>query len=148
VAALDAAHVASVLSDGGHVAVAVDGHDHELGPDDLLLAMQPLEGYQLEREGSHAVALELALDAELRGEGLAREVVRVVQEARKRAGLEVSDRIALTLGGDAALLDAARAFEPYVTGEVLAIEVSYEGDGRGEPSTIEGRELRVSVQRV
>ncbi len=44
---------------GAPVAIAVDGHDHELGPDDLSLAMQPLAGYQLEREGSHAVALEL-----------------------------------------------------------------------------------------
>jgi isoleucyl-tRNA synthetase len=57
--------------------------------DDLLLAMQPLDGYQLEREGSHAVALELELDDELRREGLAREVVHAVQNARKAAGLEV-----------------------------------------------------------
>ena len=71
-----------------------------------------------------------------------------MQETRKRAGLEVSDRIALTLGGDAALLEAARAFEPYVTREVLAIEVSYDGDGRGEAATIEGRELRVVVERA
>ena len=77
--------------------------------------MSPLEGYQLEREGSHAVALELALDDDLRREGLAREVVHAVQNARKAAGLAVEDRIALTLGGDAELLDAARAHEPYLT---------------------------------
>ena len=69
------------------VGISVDGHDHELGADDLLLAMQPLEGYQLEREGSHAVALELELDDELRREGLAREIVHAVQNARKAAGL-------------------------------------------------------------
>src|SRR5215216_836782 len=56
VAALDAAQVAAALRDGGHVGISVNGHDHELGPDDVTLAMQPLEGYQLEREGSHAVA--------------------------------------------------------------------------------------------
>ena len=93
-------------------------------------AMQPLEGYQLEREGTHAVALELALDEELRREGLAREVVRAIQEARKRAGLEVSDRIALTLGGDDELLDAARAHEPYVAGETLRRRVAYDGVAR------------------
>ena len=71
----------------GGSAINVDGHDHELGPDDLTLAMQPLDGYQLEREGSHAVALELELDEELRREGLAREVVHAVQNARKAAGL-------------------------------------------------------------
>ena len=94
VAALDAAHVAATLRRGGRVGVNIDGHEHELGSDDLLLAMRPLEGYQLEREGSHAVALELAIDDELRREGLAREVVHAVQGARKAAGLAVEDRIA------------------------------------------------------
>ena len=93
-----------------------------------MLALAPLDGYQLEREGSHAVALELALDEELRREGLAREVVHAVQNARKAAGLAVEDRIALTLGGDAELLDAARAHEAYVAGETLAVEVAYDGD--------------------
>ena len=96
--------------------------------------MQPLEGYQLEREGSHAVALELALDDELRREGLAREVVHAVQSARKAAGLEVEDRIALTLGGDDELLDAARAHEHYVTGETLATSrrLRRRGNGAGD----------------
>src|SRR4051794_8327660 len=148
VAALEPAHVAVALREERPIGIAIDGGEHSLGPDDLMLAMQPLEGYQLEREGSHAVALELTLDDELRREGLAREVVRAVQETRKRAGLEVSDRIVLRLGGDGELLDAARAHEPYVTGEVLAVEVSYDGDGRGESATIEGRELRVVVERA
>ncbi|HEY8638065.1 MAG TPA: isoleucine--tRNA ligase [Solirubrobacteraceae bacterium] len=150
VAALDAAHVAEALREGRTVGVNVDGHEHALGADDLQLAMAPLEGYQLEREGSHAVALELALDEELRREGLAREVVRAVQEQRKRVGLEVSDRIVLSLGGDEELLDAARAFEGYVTGETLAMSVSYEdgGDGASEAATIEGRELRITVERT
>ena len=116
VAALDPAHVAAALRDGRHVGVSVDGHDHDLGPDDLPLVMKPLEGYQLEREGSHAVALELELDDELRREGLAREVVHAVQNARKSAGLEVEDRIELRLGGDDELLAAAREYEGYVSG--------------------------------
>ena len=148
VGALDPAHVAAALREERPIGINLDGSEHQLHGEDLLLAMKPLDGYQVEREGAHAVALELALDEELRREGLAREVVRAVQETRKRAGLDVSDRIALTLGGDEALLDAARAFERYVTGEVLAVEISYDGDGRGEPSTIAGRELRVFVERV
>src|SRR3978361_716061 len=105
IAGLDPAHVAAALRDGRGVGIAVDGHDHQLGPDDLLLAMRPLDGYQLEREGSHAVALELELDDELRREGIAREVVHAVQNARKAAGLRVEDRIELALGGDDAPLE-------------------------------------------
>ena len=147
VAALDPAHVAAALRGDGQVAVNVGGDDHELSGEDLQLALQPLEGYQLEREGSHAVALELELDDELRREGLAREVVHAVQNARKAAGLAVEDRIELTLGGDAGLLDAARAFEPYVAGETLARAVAYAEDG-GEPVTIEGRPLTIAVERA
>ena len=94
--------------------------EHPLGADDVQLVLQPLEGYQVERSGSHAVALDLGLDDELRREGLAREVVHAVQNARKEAGLKVEDRIALALGGDDDLLDAVRAHEDYVTGETLA----------------------------
>jgi isoleucyl-tRNA synthetase len=148
VAALDPVRAAEALRAGQSVAVFIDGHDHELGPDDLQLAMAPLEGYQLEREGSHAVALELTLDEELRREGLAREVVHAVQNVRRVAGLEISDRIVLTLGGDDELLAAARAHEGYVSGEVLAVQVRYDANGRGDVASIEGRELRISVARA
>jgi isoleucyl-tRNA synthetase len=149
VASLDPAHVAGALRDGGRVGVNVDGHEHELDADDLLLALKPLEGYQLEREGSHAVALELELDEELRREGLAREVVHAVQNARKAAGLEVEDRIELVLGGDDELLDAARAHEGYLTGETLARAIVYDGaDAGGLDATIEGRPLTIAVRRA
>ena len=130
VAALDPAHVAAALRDGGRVAISIEGHDHELGADDLSLALQPLDGYQLEREGSHAVALDLQLDEELRREGLAREVVHAVQNARKGAGLQVEDRIELELGGDAELLAAARDHEAYLAQETLAVSVTFNGGGR------------------
>ena len=148
VAALEPAHVAAALREGRPVGVSIDGHDHDLGPDDLALVMKPLEGYQLEREGSHAVALELELDDELRREGLAREVVHAVQNARKSAGLEVEDRIELRLGGDDELLAAAREHEPYVSGEVLATSVAYDGWRRRRAATIEGRELRIALARA
>ena len=139
VAALEPGHVADALRDGGHVGIAVDGKDHELGADDLLLAMQPLEGYQLEREGSHAVALELELDDELRREGLAREIVHAIQNARKAGGLQVEDRIELALGGDAELLAAAREHEDYLAQETLAVSVAFDADGDATEATIEGR---------
>jgi isoleucyl-tRNA synthetase len=146
--ALDAGHVAAALRDGRTVGVNIDGHDHELTADDLLLGLQPLEGFQVEREGGHAVALDLAVDEPLRREGWAREVVRAVQNARKGAGLDVSDRIELALGGDTELLDAAREHEDYLAGEVLATAVRYDLDGQGESSRIDGLELRVAVARA
>ena len=93
------------------------------------------------------MALALELDDELRREGLAREIVHAVQNARRDAGLEVTDRIALTLGGDAELLDAARAHEAYLAGETLATAVAYDGAEADAKTEIEGRELRIAVER-
>jgi isoleucyl-tRNA synthetase len=147
--ALDGDRVAVALREGRTVGVNVDGHDHELTADDLLVGLQPLDGFQVEREGGHAVALDLAMDDELRREGWAREVVRAVQNARKDAGLEVSDRIALTLGGDGTLLEAVREHERYVAGEVLATAVTFDGNGdAGTEATIDGHRLTVTVSRV
>ncbi len=152
IASLDADHVAAALRGGRAVGIFIDGHDHELSAQDVQIVMAPLEGYQLEREGSHAVALELRLDGELRREGLAREVVHAVQNARKAAGLAVEDRIELLLSGDGELLEAAREHEAYLVGEVLAIAIAYDGTGGqisdGEIAQISGRELRISVTRA
>ncbi|HUJ33985.1 MAG TPA: isoleucine--tRNA ligase [Solirubrobacteraceae bacterium] len=146
VAGLDADQAAATLRGGGHVAISVNGADHELTADDLQVSMKPLEGYQVEREGSHAVALELEIDEELRIEGWAREIVRAIQRARQDAGLEVTDRIVLTVDGDEALIAAARAHQDYIAGETLALQVSYESlDGSIPPVDIDGRELRVVV---
>ena len=148
VEALDAAHVAQVLADGGQVGINVEGDEHTLGTDEITLALQPLEGYEVEAEAGHAVALQLELDDELRSEGLAREIVHAVQIARKDAGLEITDRIELTLGGDADLIEAARAHEEYVAGEVLATSLSFAEGDNGAGATIDGRELAISLNRV
>jgi isoleucyl-tRNA synthetase len=145
---LDASRAAAALRDGGEVHVAVDGKDHALGPDDVQLVLQPLEGYQVERSGTHAVALNLELDEELRREGLAREVVHAVQNARKEAGLEVEDRIELSLGGDEALLAAVTAHSDYVTGETLATSLELNGAPGAVPTEIEGRPLLIAVRRA
>jgi isoleucyl-tRNA synthetase len=148
VAALDPGGVAAAMREGRTIGISVDGHEHELGPDDLTLVLKPLEGYQVEREGSHAVALDLGIDDELRREGLAREVVRAVQNARKDAGLEVADRIALALGGDAELVAAVRAHEEYVAGETLALELSYDGGAAAIADVIDGLQLRIGVTKL
>jgi isoleucyl-tRNA synthetase len=145
IAALDPGHVAASLREGRTVAISVGGADHIVGAEDLLVSMKPLEGYQVEREGSHAVALELEVGDDLRDEGWAREIVHAVQKARRDAGLEVTDRIVLTLDGDPALLAAARAHERYLAAETLAVQVGYESLNGAAPVEIDGRELRVGV---
>ena len=66
------------------------------------------------------VVLDTAVTPELAAEGLARDLVRAVQQARRDAGLDVSDRIALIISGPASVLEAARAHETLIAGETLA----------------------------
>jgi isoleucyl-tRNA synthetase len=127
IAALDPAHVAAAVlagaegNEGGEVGIAVSNREHTLTADDLLLTLRTPEGYSVEREGGHAVALDLSIDEDLRREGYAREVVHAVQNARKAAGLKVEDRIELALGGDPALLEAVHGNRDYIAGETLAV---------------------------
>jgi isoleucyl-tRNA synthetase len=153
IAGLDPARAAETLRAGGSVAIDVGGNEHPLDAEDLLISMKPLEGYQVEREGSHAVALELEIDGSLRVEGWAREIVHAVQAARRNAGFDISDRIKLTLDGAAELLAAARTYETYISTETLAVSVMYaaltvSSNGntpRVEAVMIDGLELRIAV---
>jgi isoleucyl-tRNA synthetase len=144
------------MADGGEIGINVDGDEHTIGAAEITLALQPLEGYEVEAEAGHAVALQLELDDELRREGLAREIVHAVQNARKTAGLEVEDRIELVVSGDDALIEAAREHERYLSGETLAVSIEYNGDGEHNPTTmdyseqseLEGLALQISLSRV
>jgi isoleucyl-tRNA synthetase len=146
VEALDPVHVAAMMADGSQVGINIDGDDHTIGPDEVTLSLQPLDGYEVEAEAGHAVALQLELDDELRREGLAREIVHAVQNARKEAGLEITDRIALSLGGDVALIAAAQAHEPYIAGEVLATSVAYDA-ADGVTAKLDEQELKIELSR-
>jgi isoleucyl-tRNA synthetase len=148
-AALDSSTVVDAIRAGQPVGVFVDGHEHQLAADDVQLTLRPLEGYGLEREGSHAVALDLELDEDLRQEGWAREVVHAVQNVRKETGLAVEDRIRLSLGGDPELIDAARAHQAYLAGETLATEVAFvDALADGMAVTLDGRGLQVAVEKT
>jgi isoleucyl-tRNA synthetase len=145
--ALDGSRVAAALRAGEPVMIQLDGAEHELHQDDLLMSLETPDGYQLEREGQHAVALDLEVDDELRAEGLARAVLRQVQVARQDAGFEVTDRIDLRLAGDEQALAAVRTHEGYVAAEVLATSVAY-GEAAGTPVAVDGLEVVVEVTRV
>jgi isoleucyl-tRNA synthetase len=157
IAALDPAHVAAAVREGRELGIAIDGRDHTLDSEDLLLSMRAPEGYTVEREGAHAVALDLALDEDLLREGRAREIVHAVQSARKSAGLQVEDRIALRLDGDSALLQAAEAHREYLVGETLAVELRFGEepiDGAGatmhhsEQAAVDGLTLAIALRRA
>ncbi len=135
IAALDPTQVARAVRDGEEIGIAVAGRDHTLTAQDLLLTMQAPEGYSVEREGAHGVALELTIDEDLQREGRSREIVHAVQNARKNAGLAVEDRIELRLTGDEELLTAAREHREHLAEETLAVALVI-GAGGSEDTAV------------
>jgi isoleucyl-tRNA synthetase len=109
----------------------VDGDQVLLGPDDVIVTQTPREGWAVAADAGETVALETQITAELRREGLAREVVRLVQDARRADGLDVSDRIVLWWAAESPELGAALAEHgQFIADEVLATEF---GPAEGKP---------------
>jgi isoleucyl-tRNA synthetase len=148
----DDGSLASALARGEHVSISAPGFTGsiDLAPEDVDLVQETLEGWGVAADGGLTVALELELTDELRSEGLAREIVRVVQDARKAAGLDVSDRIHLgveTSGAPATALDQHRE---YVAAETLAISLTNAAipDGFRRQATIDGSAVVITLRRA
>jgi isoleucyl-tRNA synthetase len=142
--------LAARLAEGAAVELRPDdGPPLSIGPGDVLLARQVRSGWGVASDGGVTLALDLEVSPELRLEGLARELVRLVQDARKEAGLQVTDRIVLGIEttGDAA--GALEAHRDYVAEETLADSVQLDpvSDDRRE-ATVDGSRVIVSLRPV
>jgi isoleucyl-tRNA synthetase len=96
--------------------------------------------------------MDVQITEELAGEGIAREVVRYVQELRKKSGLEMEDRIILYCGTDSSVLQQAiQKHSSYISGETLAIQwASHPLDGGADGTTVkvQGQPLTIQLNKV
>ncbi|MBS2537762.1 isoleucine--tRNA ligase [Catenulispora sp. NF23] len=128
IAATDAAALATALRASGSATVVVDGEELTVAPEEVIVTETPREGWAVATAGGETIALDLHVTPELRRAGLARDVVRFLQETRKATGLDVADRITLTwavLDGSAAGAESAEAVREHaamIADEVLALE--------------------------
>ncbi len=124
IAGADAAALAQALERDGRASVEVDGEPVEVLPDEVIVSERPREGWSVVNEQGETVALDLELTPQLLRAGVAREVVRLVQEARKSSGFDVSDRIELTWAAEGDTAEALREHSALVADEVLAVRMS------------------------
>ncbi|MEL6870305.1 MAG: isoleucine--tRNA ligase [Pseudomonadota bacterium] len=122
-ASADGEAIASAVAGGDTFELAVDGDVFTLGGEDVLVETASADGFACAEEAGYLVGLDTSLDADLLEEGLARELIRTVQETRKQGGLEVSDRIVLGIEGDAAVEAALARFQQLIMSETLASEL-------------------------
>ena len=141
--------LAGRLAAGETVSVAIDdGPAVEITAADVELARETLAGWGVASEGGVTVALELALTPDLEREGFARELVRIVQDARKSADLDVSDRIALGLDGDQEVVAVRDRWASFIAGETLATELgaSVTDPAFETDADVDGRSVRVQLR--
>ncbi|BDP41631.1 isoleucine--tRNA ligase [Deinococcus aetherius] len=133
----DAAAVARAVQAGQPFTVEANGQTFELTGEQVLVDAKAPEGVAAAEDAGFLVAFDTHLTRDLVLEGVARDLVRGVQEARKAAGFEVQDRIrlALDLTGDAR--EAASDWRDFIAGEVLAPELTF-GPGEGHSAEVEG----------
>ncbi len=122
-AAADPAAAVAALRSSGKLALTVDGQSVEVAAGDVLITPQPKAGFAVRAEGEYVVALDTAVTPELRAEGLAREFVRRVQDLRKTAGFEISDRIVTHYVASEGLAEAVGAFAGYIRDETLTVDL-------------------------
>jgi isoleucyl-tRNA synthetase len=122
-----------------------------LEPTDLFVQMKAPEGWAGVADRGTEVVVDARITEDLAGEGMARDVVRQVQQLRKDAGLEMEDRIALVLkSNSAALLQAIATHKGYIAGETLTVDwpTSLDGEAATANVKIDGQPLTVFLQKV
>ena len=124
VAAADAGELSAALREHGVVTLTVDGGPVELMAEDVVLSEVPRSGWAVSSDSGATVALDLSITPELRRAGLARDVIRAVQESRKASGLEITDRIELWWSAEGESADAVREHARHIGEEVLAVTLT------------------------
>ncbi|WP_407570618.1 isoleucine--tRNA ligase [Deinococcus altitudinis] len=136
--AADASEIARAVRDGKQFeVVSPTGERYELGPDEVLVDAKSPEGFAAMEEAGYLVAFDTTLTHELKLEGLARDLVRGIQDGRKKAGFEVQDRITLHLELEGDALEAATVWEEYLKSETLAEALVF-GTASGYEAELEG----------
>ena len=143
----DAASVAASVRAGESVRLG----EFELTPDEILVDNVAAEGYAVESDGTYTVGISTEITPELRAEGYVRDIAHIVQNMRKNAGLEISDRIHLTInapeGSDVATAIATHS--DYIASETLAVDV--EGEIANEVArdrhNIDGVEVEIGLAK-
>lgn len=138
----------AALEHKGTIQVPLGEKAFELSIEDVQIIPQDIPGWLVASEGEITVALDKTITPELKQEGIAREFVNRLQNIRKEAGLEVTDRIKVTVDSDETILQAISAFNSYICAEILADSISNVSPiGTTFTEEIEGIHTKISITK-
>ena len=141
---------AKTLLAGNQLEVVAEGQAYQILPAEVEVRAQAKSGFAVATEGALMAALVTDLTPELELEGLSREFVRRVQDLRKQADFEISDRIQIYYEASPRLSEALEAFREYVMNETLAVELLSQDVPHGLPTTsdaFDGEEVKVGLAK-
>lgn len=148
---MDPLKIGKEITHGKNVRIEIDHEKFEILPEEIEVRVVAKEGYAVAAEGAYVAALVTKLTPELEREGLAREFVRRVQDLRKQADLEISDRIELYFLASEKLCLSIKEHAAYIQGETLSLQVN-EGpvpaDATSVQEEFDGESLHVGLRKA
>ncbi len=131
--------------------IEVGGEAHELAAEEIEVREEPQGELVVETDAGYTIALDPHIDEALRREGWAREIVSRVQRLRRDSGLDVSDRIELTVAATGEIYDAAKEYERYIAHETLAERIALVKESNalehGEDVELDGSKARIELKK-
>ena len=136
----------ALLENDGTIAINVDGQDLIVEVSDVDIISEDIPGWLVGNEGNLTVALDITLTDELRNEGMARELVNRIQNIRKKSGLEITDRICVSIEPNEAATNAVKAFGDYIARQVLADDIRMENND-GQAVEFDDFKLNINITK-
>ena len=135
------------LEQEGSLAINVEGQDLTVEVADVDIISEDIPGWLVGNEGNLTVALDITLTDELRNEGMARELVNRIQNIRKKSGLEITDRIVVSIEPNEASTNAVNAFGDYIARQVLANDLKLEAND-GQTVDFDDFTLNIKITKI
>ena len=136
------------LEKNGTITLQVEGTDALIELADVEIFSEDVPGWTVANEGALTVALDVEVTDELRREGIAREVIKKIQAMRKDGGLEITDRIAVSVSKNAGSDEAVEQFGEYISNQVLAGSLTLCDSVEGETVELDGFSINVAIKKL
>lgn len=137
----------ALLEQNGSISFDIDGSPVTVDVADVEIISEDIPGWLVSNDGNLTVALEVELTEDLLNEGMARELINRIQNMRKDAGLEITDRIAIKVSPNDCIAKAIANYEDYVKTQVLADSISVE-DNAGTDVEFDDFVVRIQVTKI
>ena len=147
IASKNQAELAKKVRSGASEIIVIDGTEIELNEENLLVTMQGIDGFAFAGEGEIGVVLDTHINEELKEEGYVREIISKIQNMRKDSGFEVLDRITLYVTGNEMLERVIEKNKEQIMKDTLTNEIVYGASKEYTDVSINGEELKITVER-